>query len=556
MKVTIANFGGIIPRYSQHHLSSISASIAHDVKLRNGRLEPWRELCDHAELAQSNTSFHSYGCCTLGWDAVVQHADVAVDWGRFYISGRTSRLEAVVVDGCCNPKYYNVGVPTPTQAPKASATEQCSRAADARAYVYTYVNQWYEESAPSPASNIIRVDDGSTVSVTGIALPPDGYGITHANVYRAASGFRQADGKLQSKLTDFLYVATVEFPSTTYRDNVRMNKLGTPLETEKVQPPAEGLQNITALGGVVRLAASKLNRIYLSENFQLHNWPVRNELTLDNTIIHMKASDQTLFVTTDAYPYIIDTSSCEDLSCTPVLKVNTALPDISCGHRSSAIMTPHGLVYSSPLGVILLNANGTWNILTKSWFTENDWNQVRPDTARFGYWEGFLFIITDTVSFMLDINGDPYGDMDGAELVTISDRPIDMETTNTGKLLLLTDGRVQTWDTGTVYREFIWESRELTGGPGGVGTGSLPMNGDPLGCMWSPASAKVRTKGTMFTLKHPFNENAYQRRVINEVPFRLPRVGRHMWFKVRLNGIEPVEFLDLGTAYFTVNHGA
>lgn len=556
MKVTIANFGGIIPRYANHSLSSISATIAHDVKLRNGKLEAWRELCDYAEVQPSNASFHSYGCCTLGWDTLVDAADVAVDWGRFYISGRTNHLEAVVVDGCCNPTYYKVGVPTPTAPPKANATEQCSRAADARAYVYTYVNQWFEESAPSPVSNIIRVDDGSVVTVSGIELPPDGYGITHANIYRAASGFRQGDGKVQNKLTDFVYVASVEFPSTTYRDAVRMNKLGAPLETEKVQPPTTGLSNIVSLGGVVRLAATKLNRVYVSENFQLHNWPVRNELTLDHTIIHMKALGQQLFVTTDAHPYVIDTSSCEDMTCTPVTKVETPLPDISCGHRCSAIMTPHGLVYSSPLGVVLIDASAKWHILTRQWFSETDWMQVRPDTARFAYWEGFLFIVTDTVSFILDINGDPYGDMDGAELVTISDSPIDMETTNTGKLLMLHRGKVRVWDTGNTNREFIWESRELTGGQGGVGSGRIPSDNPPLGCMWSPSSAKIRTRETTFTLKHPTNDKAYERRVINEIPFRLPRVGRHMWFKVRLSGTHPVEFLDLGTAYFTVNNGA
>ena len=52
MQVTISNFGGIVPRYSDHNLNNIAATIAHDVKLRNGRLEAWRELCDYADVAE------------------------------------------------------------------------------------------------------------------------------------------------------------------------------------------------------------------------------------------------------------------------------------------------------------------------------------------------------------------------------------------------------------------------------------------------------------------------------------------------------------------------
>ena len=73
---------------------------------------------------------------------------------------------------------------------------------DARAYVYTYVNKWGEESAPSPPSNIIRVADGATVTVSGIPAPPFGYGITEVNIYRATTGFRPADGKVQTPLTE------------------------------------------------------------------------------------------------------------------------------------------------------------------------------------------------------------------------------------------------------------------------------------------------------------------------------------------------------------------
>ena len=70
MRVTLSNFCGIIPRYSRHNLGALNAEIAHDVKLRNGRLEAWREKCVF-ENSQTNSAlktagtFHIYGCCPV-----------------------------------------------------------------------------------------------------------------------------------------------------------------------------------------------------------------------------------------------------------------------------------------------------------------------------------------------------------------------------------------------------------------------------------------------------------------------------------------------------------
>lgn len=556
MAVAISSFGGIVPRLSDHSLPANAASIAHDVRLRNGRIEAWRELCPFGTVDADSVSFHVYGCCAIGWSQIVQSADVAPDWGRFFITGRTSQLETVVVKCDCSVEYFNVGVPAPVSPPGASGTESCERSSDSRAYVYTYVNQWGEESAPSPPSSLLTIADGNTVRLTGMALPPDDYGITHINVYRATTGFRQHDVKTQKPLTEFLYVGTVELPSTTFTDNVRLAALGPALETQKVRTPPSGMQNICSIEGTVRLAGTRLNMVHLSENFQPWNWPVKYDLTLDYGIVHMGCLDQKLYVTTDAIPYVIDVSSCEDTKCVPVMDVGKPLPDIACKYANAAIVTPHGYIYSSPLGLILIDPSARWTILTAKWFGEEDWAKVAPDTVRMAYWEGYLFVATDRVTFLLNINGDPFGDMHGAELCTLSDKPVALETSTTGKLFLLQDGAVQVWNSGTTWRQFQWCSRELLGGHATPGQGTIPDGTPALGSMWSPSSAKIRTQGTEFTLFTPLRTAAYQRNVATERPFRLPRMGRHLWYKAQFRGIHPVEFFDLGESNFTVNQGA
>ena len=547
MKLTLDKFGGIVPRLAPHSLPVAAAEKAHNVKLRNGRIEPWRELCEFA-TASGTASFHLRGCCVTSWDTVVNAAEVSPDWGRFYISGRNSYLESVTLSCKCDPSYYCLGVPAPTNPPVATGTESCGRDTDARSYVYTYINQWYEESAPSPASDIIRVADGSTVSVTGIELPPDGYGIIGANLYRAVSGFRDVKGKQQAKVTEFLYVGTITFPSTSFNDNVLMANLGQALETEHTRMPPEGLQNVCSIESIVQLAATKKNRVYRSERFQPHNWPVKYELTLDSTIVHMVENNGRLFVSTDTTPYVIDATNCDDTKCTPVTSLDAPLPDISCGHQGSAISTPYGMVYSSPLGVVLVSGDAKWHLLTKNWFSRDDWAKVAPETARFGFYEGFLFIITDKISFILDIDGEPYGDLKGTELTTISDSPVAMETSSAGQLMLLIDGKVWNWNGSDKFRKFLWESRELTLDGGG--------NNQPLASMWSPASVKIRSDDVRFTLISPVTGDAFTRKSLGERPFRVPRVGRHTHWFIRLEGKKPVDFVDIGTATFTVNSGA
>ena len=566
MNVALDRFGGIIPRLSPHQLPASGASVAHNVQLRNGRLEPWRESCDYADISTVVKSFYIHGCCILHWDYQTCVANPSPEWGRLYMTSQNSgRMGAWAIEPTtqengelCSSTYTKLGLPNPTTGPAVSGTEACGRRTDARAYVYTYVNKWGEESAPSPVSPVIQVNDGASVTVSGFVGPPAIWGVTHINVYRAASGFYEEDGKVQRALTDFLYVGTTTVSASSFVDRIQSAYLGAPLETEDVQPAPEKLQNLTAIGGQVRLAGSRWNRVHLSENLEPYNWPAKYELTLDYNIIHMKAIGKRLFVTTDSNPYVIDVSACTDRACYAITESPLPYPDIGCLYNEAAIVTPFGLAYSTPVGVGILDASGKVSIVTKSWFGENDWVQVKPETARFGWWQGYLFIITDEVSFMLKLDRDSQGDFAGGELTTISDKPIAMQSSPTGKLFMVEDRKVgkkihhiaKIWNQGKSLRPYVWESRELTGPHDDAGTGNA------LGSMWSPASCKVQANGAVdFTLRTKHG-TVFKRGLPGDRAFRLPRIGRHLYYTVRFEGTAAVEYVDLGTAHWTVNMGA
>lgn len=535
----IRNFGGIVPRTPWHLLKENEATMAHDVKLRNGKIQAWRERRPVGLAVEDAVSLYYEGCCPLTWAECVTVADYVVDYGRLFLTGRVDQPETMVLKDCV-PTYYFLGVPAPVKPLSISATQRDGRDCAARTYVYTYVNIFGEESAPSPVSAQVTIRDGDAVRLSGIVQPPAGYGIIAVWVYRTATAYRDAHVKEQEPLTDFLKVAELELPVLTYTDTVKEKNLGPVLNTREVRVPPKDLRYIRYMRGTGVLTGVTNNEVHFSAPYQPYNWPAEYDLTLPYNIVHMVTVDDKVFVSTDSYPYVIDGApSCEPRKCRPVSEVDEPLPDIACGYVNSAIGTPMGMIYSSKEGLVLVQPNGTFQIITSRWFSTDDWVKLRPDTVRLAYWRGYLVIVTEVASFLLELEGDTYNDFRTGELVTISDKPVDMHTTTSGELMMLDDNRlIYQWNAGATYRKYMWESREISFG----GTSS-------------PTTAKVRTFDTLFKLLTPLADLAYERRVFNEEPFRLGRLGRHMQYRVGFYGTGDVEYVAIGMAELTVNAG-
>lgn len=546
MKLVIPRFDGIVPRQPETQLTISQATVAHDVRLRDGRLEAWREPCLYHEFTETCIAFYLHGCELLPFRRIVSVADGGPDWGHLYITGNTSYPQVYDLQ---TKTFSRLGVPAPGRAPNvtSSSAGSCDRESDARSYVYTYVNRWGEESAPSPPSPPITVADGKEVLLTFTAPVPDNYEIAEINIYRSVTGFRAPNVQQQSPSTNFLYVDTVPADTYVYSDKIKMVALGPVLETDLVLPPPDDLNNIVAIPEDIRLAGSSKNRIYFSERFELHNWPVKYELTLDSTIVHLGVWDRFLFATTDTQAYVIEMQDDDST----VVRIKQPLPDIACKYAHAAISTPRGFIYASPNGLILLKADGSFENLTAPWYNQREWADILPDTVRLGVYGSYLFCVTDRVTLLFELSTTP------PTLCTLSDRPVDLLTSNTGDLYFLADNCVWVWDKGLQYRPFRWESRKLlTTSASTRQRGLLTQTTTYMrGVNYALTSAAVGTEDTEFTLISARHGEEYRRKVLDRRPFRLPRCGRHPWYKVRLRGIRPVEYVNLATSYFTLHHG-
>jgi hypothetical protein len=536
----IKEFMGLAPRYPTLSKVLGTAEVAHNVNIIKGSLNPWREKKHLEPALETSESFFAYDSRLVSWDKCVTATAYMPDYNRIFITGRNNRAEVISAQFINDLNEYQfLGLPQPGVPPVIEATENFGEDCDSRSYVYTYVNGYGEESAPSPVSDSLTVRDKQPVLITLPSAVPDGWGIIGINIYRSSTGSRLEVEAEQNPLTDFFFVGTVTLGETIFEDTIALRNHGLILNTAQVREPPYGLKHVRHIKGTGLLVGATDNQIHFSENFQPYNWPVEYDMTLPSNIVNLVTVDKAVFVSTDSVPYVVDASNfCESMKSKPVEDVNVPLSDISCGHHRSAIATPFGMVYPSLMGLILVKSNATYEIITSSWLTKEQWLKFKPETTRLAYWEGRLFVVTDVISFILYIDAKTTGDAEYGLLTTISDRPKDMLVTDNGSLLMLEDNSIWQWDSDNTYRPYEWESANID-----------------FNAQSTPQSVEVDTDGIKFTLLVPDKELSTSKFIMGFKPVRLERLGFWRFYRVRFEGIGKVDQVKLGTSYKTLMEG-
>lgn len=534
----IQSFGGIVPRFSKHLLDANMATEARDVKLRNGRIEAWREKVVMATVPNDTIEFYQVGCCTIPFSKCVSLTTYLPEFNMIYVTGNDDKPQFAPLD-CEDIKFRYLGVPTPVSPPEVALLADTGRDVSARTYVYTYKNMYGEEGAPSPPSRQIVVKDGTTVTVSNLAFPPDYYDIVSCEIYRTGTGYRVGNEKTQELMTDYFHIGTVAFPASSFTDSFPEESNEYILNTRETRMPPDNIREICHIQGTGVLAACGENTVHFSKNMQPWNWPQEYDLILPHNIVHMRTMDNLLYITTNGPTYIIDATPVgEGRQCRPVLEGDYPYPDIACGFKSSAIMSPFGMMFVTKYGIGLLKQNGQVDILTREWYSSDDWVKMQPTTARLAFWRGYIFFVSNSHSFILEIDGDTYADYRIGSLSEISDKPIDMVVSDTEELLMLENNSVWQWNAGDTYRNYFWKSRELS-----------------LTGKHTPLIGKVRGAGTHFCIMPENSRLSFCRYIGDDTPFRIRRMGRNLNYFISFSGSSPVEYVSIGTAFMTINTG-
>lgn len=428
MLIQLQNFAGLIPKAGDRNLPENHASVARNTQLYSGEVRGLRDPLVVADLsAEIFTVKRAYRLN----DGSTSIADAVGDWvafddpdvnfvrgalkndqyDRYYASGGT---QAPVVnsgsDWAAGNTPYDLGVPAPVNA--LTVTAPASGTVDeSRAYVYTFVNTWGEESAPSPVSNVDTGDITGTWVLSNFSTAFSGTP-TNPRPLNTAAGIRIYRTVTGSRSVDYRFVAEVATAAVNpYNDTVSVDvvSLNESLPTLNDAMPPSGLQGIVNMPNGIMVGFVGRD-IYFSEPYQPHSWPFEYVRSVESPIVGIGVYQQGAVVCTTSNPYI-----CTGIS--PETMILSKLDDVEpCQNFRSILNGLDGVMFASQNGMVLVNQGGAMNV-TQPLVTRNEWrsdykpgsSQCATDGSRiltfYNNNQGWIFTPREPLGHLVDLSG-------------------------------------------------------------------------------------------------------------------------------------------------------
>lgn len=552
-KIVCNTFMGANSRFSPELLPTGYAVEATNVFTDTGSLNVWRGLSEITGTWNSKTGvlatlFLMDNSRWLAWSAgkvnvsMMQKAS-NIDWEVIYTgTGRpmyTNRLLAVAGGGTTYPMIsYPLAIPTPTAALVAAATAKatpdnsvrlCYKVAGtesantgnriARTYVYTFVNDYGREGAPSPASNTVYTNDDEAVLLTNLPAIPQA-DINKIRIYVAASG------------GTYNYLREKPLPASSC--TITDNKFGDPIQTTLYSPPPDTLIGITTMANGI-LAGYDGNELYFSEPYQSHAWPEDYKVSMDYPIKGLSAYGNMLFISTEGYPIIATGNHPSYMSFTKLGETQ------ACKSVFSMVGVPGGAMYAARDGIVLLTA-GSADMISEGIISKRIFHSLSPGTIHGYLFRGYYVGFYDSGSSdkIIAETGEKYPGKGAFILdpkrktVTFTDTWCDCAFSDyvSGKLYLTRNisgvNHLYAFDEGSTNLQMTWETRPIITEKTHFTVG------------------KVRAERYPFTFKLlADDEFVYTYTVTSEAAFRLPSGYNATKWAVKIQGDTIIDSITL-----------
>ncbi len=311
---------------------------------------------------------------------VVRNATIADIFQRYYFASPSgpptyNTLERIAAGNSGTNQALLLGVPAPGCPPIVSATgggTADSSVQESRAYVYTWVTAYGEESAPSNYTLVNAFTDSSWE--IGLTTPSQAdMGQTNAptrniqftNIYRTVT----SDGGTAT----YFFVAQVPISTINYLDDtddatVALNNI---LQTVTWGPPPSDLQGMVSMPNGM-IAGFRKNEVWFCQPFYPHSWPSSYTLTTEYPIVGLGVTGQSLVVCTEGYPVVISGVNPGAMS-----QVHSTVSQ-PCLSKGSIVSGDNGVFFASPNGLMLAQGGGYIVNFTEGWITRDNWQALVP----------------------------------------------------------------------------------------------------------------------------------------------------------------------------------
>lgn len=444
------------PRLSDRLLPPNQSPLAQNVRLISGELRGSRtpSLVHRFETGTVNRAYRAvssagdYVWIGLGSaDASIVKGPLVNDgYERYYWIDGEDYIEYNSLDRIENgDPAYKLGVPAPTAA-ASLAISGGSGSIETRAYVYTFVNAWGEESAPSPVVLASGYVNG-TWQLTGLptaAVDPTGRNAaTVKRIYRTVTG---------QATVSYFYVAEISLATATYDDTSANLDVASRvlLKSFSWAAPLEDLDGLVAHPNGF-LVAFKGRNLYFSERYRPHAWPADYTLSTEDPIVALAVYNNMVTVLTRGKPYFAVGNLPSSIS---LQKSEAAEPCLSAGSVASTLQ---GVMYASPNGLVLFNESGP-QVLSRQLLTIEEWSRYSPSTlrgAQYGTQYIGFYSPQDGVRFS---PGEPFGVFSEIDNIGSVDNIVTDQTT--GDCWIIRDNCVEQWEPPTGVPLFYrWKSK-------------------------------------------------------------------------------------------------
>lgn len=267
-----------------------------------------------------------------------------------------------------------------------------TRLIENRGYIITYVTDWNEESAPSPVSELLTLDQNDHVQIVA-PPPPAGRNIVGWRVYRSSTTDRGAAYQLvvDEESTSAVKLdgsfAYYDINNLSFLDTKRQEELQEPCATLTWAEPPANLKGLVGLPNGI-MAGFFDKTLCLSEPYAPYAWPVEYQQTLKYPIVGLGVFGQTVVILTQGHPYFASGADSANFSAQ-----EAEFPQ-SCIAKRTIASVEGGVMYASPDGLCLASPNGV-EVLTHGAFSQEDWQALVNSGAFGAYSDGSYYLFTN-----------------------------------------------------------------------------------------------------------------------------------------------------------------
>ena len=360
--------------------------------------------------------------------------------------------------GYCAGTTYTWGWPCTLNAMTATyiSPTYSERTVEPRAYTYTFVNIYGEESHPAPVVSMAAVDQNNRATLSGFSATAAGYGAVSINIYMLVAGMSAVVGGGTEGNDEFLHIATIPASQLMFTHDPAVHPLGDALTTDEFVPVPDDAADPWFFD-TSQIAFRSQGMLRFTEPWNYSLAPLKYAYKPQEELLRIAATPKFVYMLTCGRPEVVSAAISPDMTgARESSAINDSFPLI--GRRSVAVHED-SVIYASVMGLVRLNG-ATAATMTDEVFTQHQWDTLQPQTMIGAVYQGYYYGATATTCFRIEIPRGPKANH-AEKFSYLSIRPTAWTVTTDDRLLYSDATGLHELGQGGDYKTYTAVTRDV-----------------------------------------------------------------------------------------------